>query len=306
MKICIIGASGHFRYALAQLKRNELVGIARGFETEDLSKLKTALIKEGIPFEEFEDYTALLDIADVAVVNTRFDLNADISVKCLEKNVYVFSEKPLATSLLKLEMLKDAQSKSKAFVTAMFGIRYSAWFLTLKDAVSDIGDIRLINAQKSYILGDRPDFFKSKETFGGIIPWVAIHAIDWIHALVGQPFTEIHTVTDNGFNHGYGDLEMTALCTFKTESGVLASVTADYHRPDTAPAKADDRIRVVGTHGVVEYMDGQLKKIGSDGITVLPMKDEADVFELFLRRVQGENVGVSPEESFYVTEVSLP
>ena len=35
------------------------------------------------------------------------------------------------------------------------------------------------------------------------------------------------------------------------------------------------------------------------------MLPEEDVFELMLRRIQGEDVGVTPEESFYMTEVAL-
>jgi len=99
MKICIIGGSGHYRYALKQLKNHTLIGIAPGTPDEDLSKLRASLQDADLSFKEVEDYRSLLDEAEVAVVNTQFNLNAAITMECLERGIHVFSEKPLATDL---------------------------------------------------------------------------------------------------------------------------------------------------------------------------------------------------------------
>lgn len=305
MKICIIGGSGHYRYALKQLKRHTLIGIAPGIPDEDLSKLRTALQDADVSFTEVEDYHTLLDEAEVAVVNTQFNLNSVITMECLERGVHVFSEKPLATSLDQLARLRETAERSKAMVVAMFGINYTPWFLTVKEAVKKIGTIRLINAQKSYRLGTRPAFFNSKETFGGLIPWVAIHAISWIHDLTDAKAIRTSALVNNEYNFGHGDLEMTALCQFELEGGILASVTADYYRPNSAPTKDDDRVRVVGTEGIVERIGDTVTLIDGDSVTQLPLLPGEDVFELFLRRVGGENVGITPEESFYITELAL-
>ncbi len=305
MKICIIGGSGHFRYVMEQLKKHTLVGIAPGVPGEDLSKLREALNKNGISFEEYEDYRALLPLSKVAVVNTQFNLNASITIQCLNQGIFVFSEKPLATTPKELEQVRKAAEHSTAFVSAMFGIRYSSWFLTVKEAVKRIGTIRLINAQKSYRLGSRPAFFDDKITFGGIIPWVSIHAIDWIHALTDAKVRRISAMVSNSHNFDHGDLEMTALCQFELEGEILASVTADYYRPDGAPTKDDDRIRVVGTKGIVERIGDTITLIDEEAVTTLPLLPAEDVFALFLHRVSGEEVGVTPEESFYMTELAL-
>jgi len=305
MKIGIIGAAGHWGYALAHLPKHTVVGIAPGYEGESMERVQASLEKAGIKTRIYEDYRQLLDLARVMIVNTRFDRNAGITAECLKKDIYVFSEKPLAMNLQELDMLKNVQEHSKAFVTAMFGIRYTSWFLTMKEAVKDIGEIRLLNGQKSYKLGIRPDFYKKQETFGGIIPWVAIHAIDWIHALTQVEFKSVRAVTNNDYNKENGDLEMTALCMFELENGILASVSADYFRPQAAPTHDDDRIRVVGTEGIAEYADGVVRRIDKDGVTVLQQEEEQDVFELFLRRVNGEDAGVTSQESFYMTEIAL-
>ena len=103
----------------------------------------------------YEDYTELLSHIEVAVVASRPDLNAIITAECLRRGIFVFSEKPLAVSMEQLNMLKEAQASSKAFVSAMFGMRALPWFRTMKDALPKIGRIRLLNGQKSYKLRTR-------------------------------------------------------------------------------------------------------------------------------------------------------
>ena len=187
----------------------------------------------------------------------------------------------------------------------MFGITFEAWCETLKEAVKNIGEIRMLNGRKSYKLGTRPDFYKSKETFGGIIPWVGIHAIHWIYASSGLKFKSVIATADNIVNNGNGDLETASACIFTMENGAIATVTADYFRPSTADTHDDDRIRVVGTKGIVEYQCGKVTIIDENGTRELELLPAKDVFALFLDRISGKDVGVSMEESLYITKVAL-
>ena len=300
MKIAIVGGSGHYRYVLEELKNHTLLGIAPGIIGEDMTKIKASLAKAEITATVFDDWKKLVKDADVAVVNTRPDKNAIVSAYCLERGISVFSEKPLAVTMEQLEKLGTVAEKSKGRISAMLGIRYSGWYRTVKAALPKIGEIRLINAQKSYKLGVRPDFYKNKATFGGIIPWVAIHGLDWILDLTGAKVTAIGADHNNAFNGGNGDLEMTALCQLQLEGGILAAVSADFFRPEGAPTHDDDRIRVVGTEGILEYMDGKVTLTDKNGITELPLLEKEDMFRLFL-----EDQGITEQDSFYVTELAL-
>lgn len=304
MKICIIGCNGHWGYAGAEIVNHEVVGILSGFEGENMQGVQNSLKGKGIEAPICTSLDELFSMnPEVAIINTRFDLNSYYTIECLKRNIYVFSEKPLATSYDELEKIRTAASK--AFVSAMFGITYEAWCVTLKEAVKSIGEIRMLNGRKSYKLGTRPDFFKSKETFGGIIPWVGIHAIHWIYAASGLKFKSVVATADNSVNGGYGDLETTSACIFTMENGAIATVTADYFRPSSAATHDDDRIRVVGTKGIVEYQCGKVTIIDENGTRELEMLPKQDVFALFLERISGKDTGVSMEESLYITEVAL-
>ncbi|MBO5897733.1 MAG: Gfo/Idh/MocA family oxidoreductase [Clostridia bacterium] len=305
MRIGIIGSVGHWFYALNELPRHTVVGIAPGFAGEGMVAVINQLKTKGIEPPVLEDWRALLGEVDLIIVNTRFDLNAGITAEFLRRDVYVFAEKPLAITLEQLDILEAAQKDSKAFVTAMFGIRGEPWFVTVREAVKGLGEVRLLNGQKSYRMGNRPDYYRRMETFGGIIPWVAIHAIDWVHVLAGADFTAVRGLSNADFNNGHGEMDVTSLCQFEMEGGILASVSADFMRPMSSPTHDDDRVRVVCTEGVVEYMKGKVTVIDKDGERELPMLPAEDVFEQMLRRISGENVGVSPEDSFYITRVAL-
>lgn len=306
MRIGIIGSVGHWFYALNELPRHTLVGIAPGFEGEGMGQVQNQLKAKGIEAPVLENWRDLLGKVDLAIVNTRFDLNAEITAEFLRRDVYVFAEKPLAITIEQLNMLEEVQNSSRAFVSAMFGIRGESWFVTVREAIKSLGEVRLLNGQKSYRMGNRPDYYKKMETFGGIIPWVAIHAIDWVHELSGRPtFKTVRGLSNADCNRGHGEMDVTSLCQFELEGGILASVSADFMRPMSSPTHDDDRVRVVCTEGVVEYKQGKVTVIDKDGERELPLLGAEDVFEQMLRRIDGEDVGVSPEDSFYVTRVAL-
>ena len=65
----------------------------------------------------------MLEQIEVAVVASRPDLNAQITAQCLRKDVYVFSEKPLAVTMEQLQMLEAAQKED--WIYAMTG--FASW-----------------------------------------------------------------------------------------------------------------------------------------------------------------------------------
>ena len=164
----------------------------------------------------------------------------------------------------------------------------------------------MINAQKSYKLGQRADFFKSRETYGGTIPWVGIHGIDWIYTLSGKrcrKITAAHSTTGN-FDHG--DLEATCLCQFVFEDDVMASLNVDYIRPQSAPTHSDDRLRVVGTDGTLQVQDGKLTVINCDGVKTLEEPSEVNLVLDFLESIlENRPCVLTPDEIFDITELAL-
>ena len=260
MNLVIIGASGHWHLAQSAAALDpsvRVVSIAPGRPEEDISALASA-------FPEARVHAgwrgAIADDApDCAVVNPWFCYAAGISAACLARGLHVYSEKPLATTFADLSMLENAWRGSGKALGGMFNYRFSPWFMAMESAVAagEIGALRQIHAQKSYRMGTRPDFYKSRATFGGIIPWVAIHAIDWAAALGGDCLwtSAAHSTCENRNN---GDMEASSAILMGMENGVIATVTADFFRPDGSARHDDDRLRLTGTRGMLEAVDGRV------------------------------------------------
>lgn len=313
MRICIVGSSGHYHYVLRGLQRDKkIVAIAPGSKGEDMTSFKKLLSELNIKPKEYENYQEMLDIErpDIVVVNTFFGNNPKILFETLQRRIHTFVEKPIATTFEDLERIKKLYEviKDKVFFAAMFGLRYKSHFLTAKALIDsgEIGEPRLLNIQKSYKLGKRPDFYKKRELYGGTIPWVGIHAIDWINWFTGRKFLSVCAAHSKVANNDHEELEVTALCHFVLDEEIFASVSIDYLRPDKAPTHDDDRVRVVGTRGITEVHKGRVILINDKGENEVALLPERQIFSEFLSQIKETGVCmVTPQDSILATEIAL-
>jgi predicted dehydrogenase len=313
LRVCIIGGSGHYRYVLEGLDdRVRLVGFSPGSDGEDIGKLAAAIAERKLDATQFEDWQSMLDacLPDIVAINCHFGDHGLLNTNCLQRGLHVFSEKPVATTLRELTALRAAHQASGKCFSAMFGIRYKPWFLAAHAAIKSgcIGEIRLMQAQKSYKLGTRPAFFANRSTYGGTIPWVGSHAIDWVRWLSGEEFTSVFAVQSTRHNHNNGQLEVSAQCQFTLGNDICASVSIDYLRPATANSHDDDRIRIVGTEGVLEVREKRVLLIdgNTQGVQVLEQPPEQSIFAQLVDEVCGNGkCMVSADDAFAVTQVSL-
>lgn len=315
MKVCMIGSTGHTKYVLNGLeeyKEAELVGIAPGSAGESMDDLYKRAGRSGFNPKLFENYMEMLDILkpDVVAVACHFHNHASVTVQAMSRGIHVFVEKPVATTLEDLDLVKEAYRCSGVQLATMFGIRYKPAFLTAKKLISEgkIGTVRLMNAQKSYRLNERSELFHNRDTYGGTIPWVGSHAIDWMYWLSGEQFCSVYATHSTKANRDHKDLEATALCHFTFGNEVYGSASIDYLRPQQAPTHADDRIRVVGTNGVLEVKEEKVFLINDEfeGIQEMPLLPPQEILADFLRQLDGTGTCIiSAEDSFMVTEACL-
>ena len=94
---------------------------------------------------------------------------------------------------------------------------------------------------------------------------------------------------------------MTSSCRFEMEDGVSAVMTLDYYRPATAPTHGDDRIRCVGTEGILEVRDDKIYLMNGDGVRVIEPTTAPELLTAFL---DGKDA-IPSEEIFYLTRVAL-
>ncbi|MGI6279067.1 MAG: Gfo/Idh/MocA family protein [Acutalibacteraceae bacterium] len=295
MKVCFIGMCGHSMQVYQTLKKYkdiELCGVAPGSEHE---QMRDTFSKE-VPF--FPDYSNMLDVThpDLAVISPVFALTGSIITKCAMRGIDVLAEKPIASSLKELKVVKEAVDHSGIRFCAMHFLRYLPSFYFAGNLAKEgaVGQIKMITAQKSYKFGTRPDWFEDRSLYGGTIPWVGIHAIDWISYFTGKQFLSVKSLQS-------GNPEKVALCQFELEDHIMASVNLDYYRPQSAPTHGDDRIRCVGTQGVLEVIGATVTLINKDGLKDWRPVDSPNLTEEF---ISGRDC-ISPDEIFRITAAAL-
>jgi predicted dehydrogenase len=313
VKAVIIGTSGHIDLALEvrdRLPQVSFVGIAPGSADEDAREFFVDQLEASlIPF--YDDYHRMLDREkpDLAVVAPFFFLQSRIACECLERGIHVFVEKPMAVSLEQLDRLRRNHAQGRAALCPMLAYRYQPAFHAAWRAVKEglVGEPLLISAQKSYKLGSRHPMYTHRATYGGTVPWVAIHGIDWIHWITGGRIAEVAASHTPQGNRGHGEMESSGACLYRLSNSGCATLSFDYFRPGAAPTHGDDRLRVAGEKGVVEVIGGEATLLAHDAAARKLEKEEPrSIFQEFVRHItEGTSMRITAEEAFAVSELAL-
>ncbi|MBE6400216.1 MAG: Gfo/Idh/MocA family oxidoreductase [Lentisphaerae bacterium] len=312
LKLCIIGSRGHTGYvfnSLAGMPEVELTAVSGG--GDDPGKLVELAGQNGFAPAVYDQWQQMLDEIkpDLLAVAGPFELHAAMTVYALRRNIHVFCEKPVALTMSDWEKVRDTAAGSTALLMSMTGLRYAAPFQHALHLVRSgaVGKIKLIRAQKSYKLGERPGYYRCHASYGGTIPWVGSHAFDWVIAFSGSSIDRIWATQSRTDNRNHGDLEIACHCMMTTANGIQAALSLDYLRPGAAPTHGDDRVRIAGTEGILEVMDGKIILLDGSGrreIAVPPA--EREIFVDFVRAATGKCVPlVSVAETLELTRACL-
>ena len=312
-KIAMIGASGHgtgFCVPSEPSADRKFVAVAPGSAGESVHGLLDRIHAIGEQPIVYNDYKTLLREAkpDVVVVDNFYGEHAPVIEAAFRAGCHVFAEKPAAATPEQYDRLTDAWKVAGTQFAAMFNYRYVGAFYGAKQLIASgaIGEVRLMNAQKSYKFGRRPEFMTQRATYGGTIPWVGIHAIDWILWMGGKRFVSVRASQSAAEAANGKCPETAALALFELAEGGLASLTVDYLNPSKFPTHGDDRIRVIGTRGEIEVRDAHITLINSDGVQHPENAPDADLFTDFLRQIEtGAPCRLSGAESFAATRAAI-
>jgi predicted dehydrogenase len=312
--IGIIGTRGHYGRVLTELAEMPDVRVSAicdgGDTAEPLAEWCRA---HNHDTQRFADHRQMLNRArpDAVVVCGPFELHATMCIDAIQLGVPVLTEKPAALTFEDLDKLRAAcGAHAKVHLAGMMFSRYDPGFFTAKQLISQgaIGDVRLINARKSYKLGQRAAYYHDRATYGGTIPWVGSHAIDWVMWMTKKPFTSVfatHSAVDNQNN---GTMERSAQCMFTFDDDVCATVSIDFFRPAKAPTHGDDWIRIVGTKGVIEARPSSMSLINdsNDGSTPVAVGCDRKPLRDFFDHIAGRSTAlVDTRSTLALTDACL-
>lgn len=261
LRLALIGFDGHVQEILDQLPNLpdiELTAVAdsNSDPAAKSSNMRHPLVARAKFYATTADLLAN-ERLDVAAVCNNDGERAAAVMACIQKGLNVIAEKPLGLSREQFSAIQLAATKAGVTVGALLPMRFDPPYLAIKQIVDsgEIGEVAQIDAQKSYQLGPRPEWQKRKDLYGSTILWIGIHMIDLMLWSSGRRFTEAASFQSSVGIPGYGDMENVTASVFRLDNKGTATLRMDYLRPLTAPGHGDDRLRLAGSKGVVEYQE---------------------------------------------------
>jgi predicted dehydrogenase len=315
VRLALAGFDGHpeeILRVLPQLPDVELVAVAgEGSDPgAQASALKNRYAAKARRYETLAQLLAAEPLDVVAVCNHNGRRTAAI-LACAGRKLNVIAEKPLALHRADLEAVYAAVKRSGIHLGMLLPMRFDPPYLAMRRIVESgvIGEVIQIDAQKSYQLGARPAWQKQAATYGSTILWIAIHSIDLMLWVGGRRFTEAASLQSRvGFPEA-GDMQNVTGTLFRLDNGGSATLHMDYLRPAAASGHGDDRLRVSGSRGIVEYQEStgvtlMTDQSGPEVVRDLPRRQS--VFLDFLRSVyQGAKPALSWPEIVRANEATL-
>lgn len=178
------------------------------------------------------------------------------AIRCLEAGKHVYAEKPCAMTEADLDaILATAQATGKTF-HEMAGTAFEQPYLALREVVQagTLGPVIQVLAQKSYPYHDRRP--QDEDVDGGLVLQVGVHALRFVEHVAGVKVAEIWAVQTQLGNPGAGDLQMATSMMMRLENGGVASVICNYLNPPAFGLWGNEHLRIFGTQGFVESVDG--------------------------------------------------
>ena len=167
MKVCFYGNTGHALtafFAKEKLTNLRYSACCPSFPGESLEKLHKTSNKYGITLTQYSSLDEMLDSEkpDILVVDNRFAERYPVEKKALLAGIHVYADKPIATNLSELNDLYKTAKETGSQLWAMHTTRYEPHYYTVRQLIQEgaIGRVRMVNCQKSYRLGIRPNFYK--------------------------------------------------------------------------------------------------------------------------------------------------
>ena len=259
VRIGCYGLNGHQIHGhIGDLRRAELTafgGIPRE-RWEALCREQPERFAGAAYFEDYDTFLTRADVDLVSLCSPRRDEQAAHAAAALRAGKHVLAEKPMATTRPQWEDLRAAAETSGRHLWTMTSMIYDPAIQGMKEVVRDgrIGDIVQVYAMKSYPYHDRRP--QDRGLDGGLIMQAGIHAVSFIAHVAGLGFGEVFAQDTGTGNPGQGALQMAANLACRMDHGALATIVCNYCNPPGFGSWGNDQLRIHGTRGMVELVDG--------------------------------------------------
>ena len=208
----------------------------------------------------YEDYRQMLAEVrpDVAVILTPPFLHARVAIDCLQAGSHVLTEKPMAIQVAEADAMIEAAQSSKRLLAVMLQHRFRPEVIAARKLLRE-GTLGTIQRVELSAVWTRPSSYYEMAAWratwagegGGVLTNQASHNLDVLCHLVGSP-VRVFAWTRR-LLHKQIETEDTVQAMLEWSNGALGALHIS-----TAEADEDERLKIVGTRGLLELSHDRL------------------------------------------------
>ncbi|WP_078393571.1 Gfo/Idh/MocA family protein [Shouchella patagoniensis] len=214
MKVGVIGAGkmgeNHVRTYLSLTRECQFIGLY------DVNQVRSNEIAEKYHVKSFPTLYALLQEVDAVSITVPTTYHYEVGLACIEHNVHILMEKPIASTVAQAEKLKQRALKENVYIQVGHIELFNPLVKALQQTVKN-EDIIAIETH-------RMSSFSARLEGVDVVQDLMLHDLYILHALLANDrFQDIYTV-----GHLSKDLPIHAVAIAKTAAGVAIQLTASY------------------------------------------------------------------------------
>lgn len=311
-RVACYGMNGHqIVHMLVDYASAELVAVAdisdeslEGAFKEDPDRLSKVA-----RYSSLDELLADANVQVVSLCSARRAEQVDHAVQCLEAGKHVVAEKPVALDLEGIQKIKDAVAKTGCKFHGMAGTVHTPPFRFVQHIVQSgqVGPVVQVYAMKSYPYHDRRP--RDRGIDGGMIPQAGSHAIRLMEGVTGLKLKRVCGFVNALGIKDPGGLNRAASLAYEYDSGAVGILALNYLNQRSIGYHGNDQIRVMGTEGMIEAVDGaeRITLVTADQPPTHPEPPDVphtsfyDQFFQWLR--DGTPVEPTPDQELRTTEV---
>ncbi len=255
IRVGLYGANGHQITGKLVNHPSAILHAVAGITPESLKDIKPAP-------RIYENLSSMLADKEIELISLCSPLRsgqAQEAIQCMQAGKHVYSEKPCAMTEKELDLIIETSGRLNVSFHEMAGTGFEQPYLAMREIVASgtIGTVVQVLAQKSYPYFDsRP---QDEDVDGGLLLQVGIHAARFVEHVAGVRIADIDAFETKLGNPKAGNLRMAASMSIRLENGGVASILSNYLNPRSFTSWGNETLRIFGTKGFVEAVDGGTK-----------------------------------------------
>ena len=246
-------------------------------------RMEELLAKHGLQsdtrIKRYTDYKKLIEdnLIELVGIATESGIHAEIALYCIEHNINVIIEKPMAMSIEDANKIIQLSEEKGVKVSACHQNRFNVAVQEMRKAL-EVGRFGKLSHGSIHVRWNRNENYYTQAPWrgtwaqdGGALMNQCIHGIDLLRWMLGDDIEEVYGVTRQQFHH-YLEAEDIGMAVVKFKNGAVATIEGT---TNVYPQNLEETLYLFGEKGTVK-LGGK----STNNIDVWNFADEMDIDEV--------------------------